>query len=364
MINSSLSSQKNEKKGKVAVGLSGGVDSAVAAFLLKEQGYEVTGVFMQCWEVKQNGCAADADKAYAIQNAAKLGIKFESLNFVSEYKKKVIDYFYEEYQAGRTPNPDVMCNKEIKFGLFYDWAVKNGYDFIATGHYARVEEDENKYSIKTGKDVSKDQSYFLYRITQEALSKTLFPVGDLLKKDIRKIAEEQNLPSAKREESMGICFIGEVDIKKFLEERIEHKKGNVVDIKGNIIGDHDGVWFLTIGQRHGFNLKKYFGNPMYVISKNSEKNEVVVGTREEALRSDFRVSDVSWINEDPFEKSANLKCLVRIRHLGEFYDCDVKKGVDGGLNVLLKNPAFGVAPGQSAVFYNSDVVLGGGIIEI
>ncbi len=354
-------SSENTIKQRVAIGLSGGVDSSVAALLLKNEGYEVVGVYMQCWDIKEEGCAADEDKAYAVQTAAKLGIKFEALDFREAYKQRVIQYFFDEYSKGRTPNPDVMCNKEIKFGIFFDWAMEHGFDFISTGHYARVNKTGAGYELLKGIDTGKDQSYFLYRLGQEQLSKTLFPVGGFKKPQIRELAKENMLPAYKRPESMGICFIGEVDIKNFLEQRIEHKNGNVLNTQGEIIGEHDGVWFLTIGQRHGFKVNKYTGVPLYVVNKDAEKNEVVVGVYEEALRNQFVVTDYSWILNDPFGDNNELACDVRIRHLGKMNNVTLTK-VGDTINVKLENSIFGVASGQSAVFYIDDLTLGGGII--
>lgn len=358
----------SKNKQKVAVGLSGGVDSSVAALLLKEQGYEVVGVYMQCWDVKEEGCAADEDKAYAVQTAAKLSIKFEALDFREDYKKRVIDYFYDEYAKGRTPNPDVMCNKEIKFGIFFEWAMEKGFNYIATGHYARVQaisKSNPVFQLLKGVDEGKDQSYFLYRLGQEQLGKSLFPVGGYKKSEIRKLAGDAALPTYKRPESMGICFIGEVDIKKFLEQRIDHKPGNVLNTKGEVIGEHDGVWFLTIGQRHGFRVRNYYGVPLYVIGKNAEKNELIVGTYEEALCTEFEVEDVSWILQNPFDTAdaTEVGCEVRIRHLGKMYKATLCKTSATTLTVKLSQPIFGVASGQSAVFYSEDVVLGGGVIQ-
>lgn len=354
-----LDVKNNHIKKKVAVGLSGGVDSSVAALLLKKQGYDVTGVYIKCWGIKEDGCSADEDKAYALQTAIKLGIKFETLDFQKEYKKKVIDYFYDEYSKGRTPNPDIICNKEIKFGLFFDWAMGKGFDFVATGHYARVSVE---YELLKGVDSSKDQSYFLYLLDKKHLQKTLFPVGGLKKTQVRKLAKENILPAAERPDSMGICFIGEVNIREFLEKRIEHKKGNVLDTSGNVIGSHDGVWFFTIGQRHGFKLTKYSGAPMYVVDKNSEKNELIVGKEKETYRKEFFVEEIHWVGKETFGKAESFKCEVRIRHLGKLFEANVT-GNSKKLTVNLKKPAFGVAPGQSCVFYNGDNVLGGGVIQ-
>ncbi|OGC60061.1 tRNA 2-thiouridine(34) synthase MnmA [candidate division WWE3 bacterium RIFOXYB1_FULL_43_24] len=347
---------------KVAVGMSGGVDSSVAALLLKERGYEVTGVYMQCWDIEDDGCAADDDKAYALQTATALDTPFKILDFRDEYKERVIDYFYTEYEAGRTPNPDVMCNKEIKFGIFYEWAMKEGFDFVATGHYAGVKSENGEFKLMKGADEGKDQSYFLYRLGQKQLKNTIFPLGELQKPEVRKLAKDKMLPSYKRPESMGICFIGEVDIKDFLKKRIEEKKGKVVTSTGEVVGDHDGAWFLTIGQRHGFRLNKYFGDPMYVIAKDAGSNTLTIGSYEEALRDTFEVSDLSWIGRDPFTDADAIKCGVRIRHLGKLIPADVKKSQDGRLAVNLSSKLFGVAPGQSAVFYRDKEVLGGGII--
>lgn len=342
-------------KTKVAVGLSGGVDSAVSAYLLKEQGYDVVGVYIQCWDEKADGCTAEEDRADAAKVAAHLGIKFKHLDFIKEYKVKVIEHFYEEYEAGRTPNPDVLCNKEIKFGMFLNWALDEGFDYVATGHYARVEEKNGMFNLLRGKDDSKDQSYFLYLLNQDQLSKILFPLGNIKKKEVREIAEKVSFHNAKKSDSVGICFIGEVDIRDFLKKRIDTKTGDVVNSKGEVIGEHDGVWFYTIGQRHGFNVTKYHGLPLYVIKKKVKENQLVVGYAKEGNRDSFDVEDLHWIGEVPKD---SFKCKVRIRHLGQLYPATFNNG-----KVELRNPIFGVAPGQSAVFYKGDVTLGGGIIK-
>jgi tRNA-uridine 2-sulfurtransferase len=350
-------------KKRVAVGLSGGVDSSVAAYLLAKRGYEITGVFIQCWDARADGCKSDEDRKYAIETATKLGIKFVQLDFRKQYKSKVIKYFYEEYEAGRTPNPDVMCNKEIKFGLFYDWAMKNGFDYVATGHYARVKElSGGRYKLLKGVDPGKDQTYFLYVLNQEQLGHVLFPVGGLLKSKVREIAKKQELPSAKRAESMGICFIGEVDIKKFLKAKLPEKVGRVLDLAGEIIGSHDGAWFYTIGQRHGFKLNTYFGHPMYVISKDAKKNVLVVGEEKDAYTKEFTVGNLHWLNADPFESAKTFDCDVRIRHLGELHKALVTKMTGERARIVLKTPVFAVAPGQSVVLYHGAIVSGGGII--
>jgi len=354
------------QKLKVAVGLSGGVDSSVAAVLLKEQGYEVTGVFMQCWDARADGCKADEDRVYAVKTAAKLGIKFEHLDYRDPYKAKVMEYFLREYRVGRTPNPDVTCNKEIKFGLFFDWALKKGFDYVATGHYARVYKNKSGCRLLKGTDPKKDQSYFLYLLGQKQLAKTLFPVGNLTKSEVRKVAQNKKLPAAERPESMGICFIGEVNIKDFLKKYIPIKIGKVLSVDGEVIGEHDGVWFYTVGQRHGFKLKKYFGKALYVAAKNIDENELVVGGEKDVRSVSFCVNDIHWISKDFSLPSGGLECSVRIRHLGKIYRCAVSKVTqktgDEKLQVKLARAVFAVASGQSAVFYKGQVVLGGGII--
>ena len=351
---------KENKKIKVALGLSGGVDSSVAAYLLKQQGYDVEGIYMQCWDAKVDGCRADEDRADAVEVATKLGIKFKYLDFIKPYKEKVISYFYNEYQAGRTPNPDIICNKEIKFGLFLEWALANSYDFVATGHYARVQKQGEYFKLLRGLDESKDQSYFLYTLNQKHLKHTLFPLGEIDKSNVRDIAKQQGLHTYNKPDSVGICFIGEVDMKDFLSKKIDKNSGILVNSDGEEIGTHDGLAFYTIGQRHGFNATKYHSEPLYVISKNFENNELVVGYRHQAFVTNFEVRNLSW----SFKKfDTDFEALVRIRHLGELYNCKLvfDKNSDS-LKVKLENPVFGLASGQSAVFYLDDVMLGGGVI--
>lgn len=355
---------KNNQNKKIALGMSGGVDSSVAAYLLKAQGYDVTGVFMQCWDYRADGCRADEDRADAVKVAAKLDIPFLSLDFVKEYKAKVIEHFYAEYRLGRTPNPDVWCNKEIKFGMFLEWALANGFDYVATGHYARVEKVGNEFNLLKGLDESKDQSYFLYLLDQDKLSRTLFPLGGLRKTEIRRTAKVQEFENASKPDSVGICFIGEVDIKEFLKKEITPQIGNVVNNAGEILGEHDGVWFYTVGQRHGFRINKYVGLPLYVIGKNVDKNELIVGFVGEVNKSVFEVENPHWLGSVP---DFPLNCEVRIRHLGELFSAHVTKVLkernSGDLVVKLQDEAFGVAPGQSAVFYVGDELVGGGVIK-
>lgn len=310
---------EKKSKGRVVIGLSGGVDSAVAAYLLKKQGYEVVGVFLYCWPPKseidkdemtrkewmvKHGCRGDEDKKWALKNALKLGIAFEELDFSEEYNEKVVGYFYDEYKKGRTPNPDVLCNSEIKFGLFFEWAMKNGFDYMATGHYAGAEEENGIFKLMRGKDEHKDQTYFLWKLGQKELSKILFPLREYDKEEVRRVAEEQNLPSAKRKDSQGICFVGDVEAREFLKRRLKEKRGLVVNVKGEVVGEHEGVWFYTIGQRGGWKLsrrgQKRFVNKgktpiLYVIEKRASKNELVVGVAEEANKEKMKVEELNWI---------------------------------------------------------------------
>lgn len=358
----------NQKK--VAVGLSGGVDSSVAAVLLIEQGYEVSGVYLECYNAP--GCRTDQDKADALKVAIKLGISFQVLDFRNEYREKVIEYFYREYEAGRTPNPDVMCNREIKFGIFYNWAIDQGYDYVATGHYCRIKEDR----LQRAKDESKDQSYFLWQLPQDHLSHILFPLGAMLKSEVRIKAKTMGLITADKPDSMGICFIGDIDTGKLLKDRLGEKVGDVV-MQGSKIGTHKGLWFYTIGQRGGWEMSRLNHStikpinqlginlnnlpPLYVIGKNLEKNELVVGERKETMKVEFRIQTTDYRLQDVGNRMQESgKLWVRIRNLGELVEVEKIEGD----TVTLCEKIFGVAEGQSAVFYDEDKVLVGGSIIV
>ncbi len=349
------------KKSKIAVGLSGGVDSSVSALMLKKAGFEVTGVHMQCWDYDAKGCTGKQDRADAVATASVLGLPFIALDFVREYSDLVMKYFYSEYKAGRTPNPDILCNKEIKFGLFLDWALQQGFDYVATGHYAGIDFNATSglYELLRPVDLSKDQSYFLYALNQDQLSHAVFPLSNITKSDVRRLAQLNGLPSASKPDSVGICFVGNVEIRDFLKQNagFKEEKGPVLNLSGKVIGEHNGAVFFTIGQRHGFTLSEYTGVPMYVLSKNVEQNEIVVGTYAECMLSEFEIASFHWIGT-PIEGAVD--CEIRIRHLGQLYNGSVNVALG---KVILQQQAFGVASGQSAVFYKNNKVLGGGIIK-
>lgn len=357
---------------KVYVGMSGGVDSSVTAALLKQQGYDVTGVFMKNWAQDLPGfkCPWREDLADAKRVAVQLGIPFKIYDFQKEYKQKVVDYMLEEFQAGRTPNPDIMCNQEVKFKLFLQTALEDGADLIATGHYARIGNDSStksqapKCKLEQAVDGNKDQTYFLYRVTEEALSKTLFPLGGMLKPDVRKKAKELGLITAAKKDSVGICFVGQIGIKDFLKNFVKTRPGNIVEKEsGKVIGPHDGAIFYTIGQRHGLDVGG--GMPYYVIGKDMKKNEVYVTTdiNDGTLwQKNFTVSDVHWINANFQLPTATYRLQVRTRHRAPLVDCTLEKVDDQILQVNLKDEIRALTPGQSAVFYDNETCLGGGII--
>lgn len=348
---------------QVYVGMSGGVDSSVTAALLKDQGYQVTGVFMKNWAQDLPGfkCPWREDLADAKRVAVQLGIPFKVYDFQKEYRHAVVDYMISQYQAGQTPNPDIMCNQEVKFKLFTRTALKDGADMVATGHYAKVQHQKGVSLLKKARDETKDQTYFLYRITAEALTKTLFPLGNLRKSAVRQEAMNRGLVTATKKDSVGICFVGQVGIKEFLSNYVQTDPGNIIDKNsGTVVGQHDGAIFYTIGQRHGLNVGG--GLPYYVASKNMIKNEVYVTTdlNDASLwHKTFNITEVHWIN-DPPKSGASLQ--VRIRHLGALQNCTLAESEDSVWKVIPEEPFRALAPGQSAVFYDGDICLGGGVI--
>lgn len=342
---------------KIYVGMSGGVDSSVAAALLKEQGYFVVGVYMKNWTADIAGvaCPWKQDLADARAAAAVLDIPFKIFDFQVEYKQAVVDIMVAEYQAGRTPNPDILCNQEIKFKLFLDAALADGADAIATGHYAAI--SDGRLTIPA--DIDKDQTYFLYRMPISSLAKTLFPLGELTKPEVRTLAAKIGLPTATKPDSQGICFVGEVGIKTFLEQYVETEPGNIMDFKGNIVGRHEGAIYYTIGQRHG--LKIGGGEPFFVTGKDMVKNEVYVTSDAGSLTktgTTFAISDPTWLGAEPKQ---NQKYQVRIRHRGRLLPCTLT--YNGEWSVVLEDSERAISPGQSAVVYNGAIVVGGGFIS-
>lgn len=336
----------------VYVGMSGGVDSSVAAALLKKRGFEVVGVFMKPWQPfdDENFCMWKQDREDAMRAASALNIPFKTWDFSKEYKKSVTDYMIREYRAGRTPNPDVMCNKEIKFGHFLKRALKEGADYIATGHYVR----RKGTRLLQGKDKNKDQSYFLWTLTPEQIKHCLFPIGDYIKPEVRKLAKKFKLPNHDKKDSQGVCFIGPLDMKEFLTSYIKPKPGKIIHTDGRALGTHDGVYYYTIGQRHGLNIR-LGGGPYYVTGKDIKKNIIYVGENADTSLRSAKVGDLNWISSE--RSSGPVEVKVRYRTASS--KAVLKK--NGSLE--FKKPERAVTSGQSAVFYKGQQLLGGGIIQ-
>lgn len=344
----------------VYVGLSGGVDSSVSAALLKRQGYKIVGVYMKNWSQDLPGmpCPWKDDFTDAKRVAVQLGIGFKMYDFEKQYRQRVVDYMLDEFKAGRTPNPDVMCNQEIKFKLFLETALEDGADMVATGHYASTKDGR----LFTAKDDNKDQTYFLYRVSKEALAKTIFPLEGLSKPQVRALAKEFNLATADKKESMGICFVGKVGIKEFLRQYVDKKQGPIIDSRGKQIGEHDGAIFYTIGQRHG--LEVGGGLPYYVTGKDMAKNEVYVTTdlQDEKLWSrEIKLTDTHWINGEP---DKNQMLTVRTRHRAKTSPVKLlNKLSNSSWLAEIEEDIRALTPGQSAVFYAGNECLGGGLIS-
>ena len=359
------------KQTTVIVGMSGGVDSSVSALLLQQQGYQVEGLFMKNW-YEDDGteyCTAKADLADAQAVADKIGIKLHTANFAAEYWDNVFEHFLQEYQAGRTPNPDILCNKEIKFKAFLDYAVHLGADYIATGHYVRNRLAPNALSgqLLKGKDDNKDQSYFLHAVGGQQIAKTLFPLGDIAKPEVRKIAEKYDLITAHKKDSTGICFIGERRFKDFLQQYIPAQSGDIVTEQGQVIGQHHGLMFHTIGQRQGLGiggLKDFSEEPWYVLEKNLSDNQLIVGQGQQHPRlytSALSTNRIDWIAGKPPAELSQIHAKTRYRQADQA--CQLQLQADGSANVFFDQPQRAVTPGQSVVFYQGDVCLGGGVIE-
>lgn len=390
------------RKNKVFVGLSGGVDSSVSAALLKKEGFDVTGVFIKAWTPEGYPCTWKEDRRSAMRAAAVLDIPFLTLDLEKEYKKEIVDYMIREYRDGNTPNPDVLCNKEIKFGHFLDFALKSGADFVATGHYCEKLEIKNskleKIKLREGEggevslfeasDKNKDQSYFLWTLTQDQLRHILFPIGHLQKQEVRKLAEKFGLPQATRRDSQGLCFLGQVDMKEFLSRYIKPKKGNVLNQKGEVVGEHDGAFFFTIGERHGFTITKKSpeDSPLYVVSKDIKKNTITVSEKivgesgkkfsDKSLASPTSVGEetrglleetffqiglknINWIEDK--EPELDKEYLARIRYRQEKISCKIKIE-EGRVFVVFGEKPWGLSSGQSLVLYEKEKMLGGGVI--
>jgi tRNA-specific 2-thiouridylase len=356
--------KKDPKDTRVVVGMSGGVDSSVAALRLKEQGYDVIGIFMKNWDdTDENGvCTATEDYNDVIEVCNQIGIPYYAVNFEKQYWDKVFTYFLDEYKAGRTPNPDVMCNKEIKFKAFLDHAMSLGADYLATGHYARVEFRDGEYKMLRGIDDNKDQTYFLNQLGQEQLSKVMFPLGDIEKPKVREMAKNANLATATKKDSTGICFIGERNFKEFLSGYLPAQPGIMQTLDGEVKGKHDGLMYYTIGQRHGLGIGGS-GDPWFAVGKDLEKNVLYVdqGFHNELLYSDSIIAtNVSWVSDNPVSE---LACTAKFRYRQEDNDVVVNMINATTAKVTFKKPIRAVTPGQAVVFYDGEVCLGGGTID-
>lgn len=355
----------DNSKTRVVVGMSGGVDSSVTAYLLKEQGYDVIGIFMKNWDdTDEFGmCTATEDYEDVIRVANQIGIPYYAVNFEKEYWDKVFTYFLDEYKLGRTPNPDVMCNKEIKFKAFLEHAESLGADFVATGHYARVETIDNEVKMLRGVDRNKDQTYFLNQLSQAQISKVMFPLGGMEKPEVRRIAEEAGLATAGKKDSTGICFIGERNFKQFLSEYLPAQPGEMKTLDGKVMGKHDGLMYHTIGQRHGLGIGGD-GDPWFVVGKDLANNVLFVeqGFHHDSLYSDSLVAtDMSFVSDRPVE--AVFHCTAKFRYRQDDVGVTVHLLDGNKANVVFDEPARAVTPGQALVLYDGDVCLGGGTID-
>ncbi len=365
------------KRKKVLIAMSGGVDSSVAALLMKKKGYDVVGVFLKCYSDSKNvfgRCSWKDERKSALMIASSLDIPLTTLDYEKEYKEFVIDEMFEMYKKGITPNPDVDCNIKIKFPFLLDYAKKINADYVVTGHYSRIREENETYKLLRAKDELKDQSYFLYRLNQKYLSKVLFPIGDLTKKQVREIAKKNNFPNYDKKSTVGICFIGKINFNEFLKKNIEKKKGIIVDPSGNILGEHDGVFYYNVGMRLGprvgIDLIKEKGKKpvrWYVAKKDVEKNVLVVAPEDHEMlfRKEILIKDLSLtsLNKNEFLKKAKkgIKLKCRIRNVGELLPCKVFYQ-NYKLTLVLDKAIDGISEGQAVVLYSGKVVLGGGVI--
>lgn len=378
---------------RVVVGLSGGVDSSVTAYLLKELGHEVIGVFMKNWHDTEvtisDECPWEEDSKDALLVAEKLGIPFHTIDLSEEYYEKIVSYMFKEYEAGRTPNPDVLCNREIKFDVFLKHAEKLGADYVATGHYCRKTEENGRYKLLAGKDSNKDQSYFLCQINQEQLAKALFPIGELEKPQVREIAKQQDLITAEKRDSQGLCFIGKVRLPDFLKQQLKPKTGNVIEIAkdwsgfnqeleadevfefeqahGKQIGEHQGAHYYTVGQRKGLNIGGY-KQPLFILQTNTQTNTVFVGEGDQhpgLLRKGLFVAenDIHWVDElKSMQVGEAREYHLRIRYRQPLFKATLKR-VERGLTIVFSEPQKAVAKGQFAAWYSGEELVGSGVID-
>ena len=352
----------------IIVGISGGVDSSVTAMTLKKQGYNVECVFMKNWEGEDETCTSEQDYKDALAVCDHLNLPLRSVNFSKEYWNNVFQYFIDEYAKGRTPNPDVLCNREVKFKAFLDFALELGANKIATGHFARIVESDGLFQLLKGIDDNKDQSYFLYLLGQDALSKSMFPIGEIDKKKVRKLAESSGLINHAKKDSTGVCFIGEQKFfKKFLKKYIPEQPGNIHTIDGNSCGEHDGLMFYTMGQRQGLGIGGGHGDkeaPWFVADKDLENNILIVaqGHDHPALfHQKLEADQIHWISGSPPQDLENISAKIRYRQMDQ--SCEITTLSSDRCTVKFDKPQFGIAPGQSIVFYKGDDCLGGAIID-
>lgn len=368
LANMNLDSNNTEQKKRIVVAMSGGVDSSVTAVLLKQQGYEVIGMMMRLWSEPGMGAAAPLNRcctpdqmADARRIAGMLDVPFYVVDVQDHFRKTIVQFFIDEHEAGRTPNPCIECNRQIRFSYLYERAMALDADYLATGHYARVVQGADGYELRQGKDSHKDQSYVLHMLSQEQLAHVKFPVGDYTKPEVRELAAQAGLPVASKDESQDLCFLGDGDYRRFLRDYSEKaaQPGPILDMDGQELGQHTGLAFYTIGQRKGLGVTT--GEPVFVVRKDSKQNALIVGTHEQLGQQQLFVRDVNWMNGRIPQHS--LTAQIKIRYKARPIPGEVVALENGRVQATFFEPVFGITPGQTAVFYDDDKVLGGGIID-